>query len=158
MFTGLFAKFVAIPLVGKIIGWGKNTVTKVKGNHRLLIEYFLIAVVLVTAGLALTMWLQREKYEDRLAVAELNLATARQRLTAVEQVNQGQAQTIASLRHLRELDSRALGGLVSDYAKLTARDATLSREISVLEKNNAEVRSYLDEPVPADLARLLEQR
>lgn len=158
MLTGLVARLIAVPLIKRVLGWGKTAVTNVKDKHRLIIEYVLIGLMIAACALALTMWLQRERIEDQLSDVRTKLSTANQRLGAVEQVNEGQARTIADLRELREIDSRSLGGLASDYKRLHERDTRLARDINQLEKTDAQVRSYLDEPVPAELSRVLRQR
>jgi hypothetical protein len=149
MLTGLFAKLIAFPMIGKVLGFFKS-------KHRLVIEYVLIALLLATAGFTLSMWLSKGRTEKALTTVQTELTRAKSRLNSVEQINQAQQATIKDLRDLRAKDALALTGLADDMARLGLRDQDMRRQISELEKSNATVSEYLNQPIPTELKRLLE--
>ena len=64
MFAWISAKLLAVPLLSRLFGWGKGTALPfVKDNGRLMLCYVLIALVIASASLAVTMWFQREKLD-----------------------------------------------------------------------------------------------
>jgi len=137
-----------IKLLSKLPFFGR-AISFVTGNVRLVIEYALIATLLVTAGATITMWLQKN------GLVKENVALSG-RVTEVEAVNERQNETISTLKGLREKDAKALTTLVKQYETLAARDLESRTKVHELEKINASVRKYLDQPVPAELARLLD--
>lgn len=156
MFSGLFAKFVALPLIGKVVGAFTNRVAPfVRDKKRLIIEYILIAVIVASAATVFTLWLQREKTENKLVEASQKIDGLKKRVHTVEQINATQDRTIKTLNELREQDATALGGLLNDYTRLSERDKSVQKQIAELEKNNEKVRSYLSQPLPPELRSLL---
>lgn len=159
MFSGLFAKFVALPLIGKVVGVFTNRVAPfVRDKKRLMIEYVLIAVIIASAATVFTLWLQNRKQDDKLTTASQTIDGLKTRIQTVEFVNETQEQTIKTLNDLREQDALALGGLMTDYDRLSERDKSVQKQLAELEKNNAKVRSYLNQPLPPELRSLLEGR
>lgn len=128
------------------------------GKKRILIEYALIAVVIATAGLTVTMWAERFSLRKQLTTANQSLTTLRGRLNTVELVNSANQATIKELQDLRQTDSETLAGLVNDYNTLTERERIARRKVSDLEKRNEEVRTFLDQRLPDDLRELLNER
>lgn len=156
MFATLGAKLIALPLIGKIFGWGKGTaVPFVKDNARTLFGYILIALVIASASLAVTMWFQRERLDKKLETARTKITALEGKVQAVEQINAAQEEQLRNLSELRQIDAAALTGLNDDYRALNEHDAKMSKKLNNLENSNATVRSYLDTPVPDDLRRLL---
>lgn len=137
-----------IPGVGPAIGF-------VTGKFRLVIEYALIAAVVTLAGVAVALWGAKKRTEVVLAHTETRLTSTEGRLTTVEAINQAHEATIADLHNLREKDSLAITGLLDDYKTLHVKDQQMRDLLNDLETHNATVKSYLDQPVPADLVRLL---
>lgn len=159
MFSGLFAKFIALPLIGKVVDIFTNRVAPfVRNKKRLMIEYVLIAVIVASAATVFTLWLQNQKQEDKLTTASQTIDGLKDRVKTVEQVNETQEGTIKTLNELREQDALALGGLLSDYTRLSERDKSVQKQIADLEKNNEKVRDYLNQPLPPELRSLLESR
>lgn len=143
-----------IPFLSKLPFIGK-AVTFVTDKKRLVLEYLLIAAVITIGGAAFGLWLKTKAVENDLLQTQVTLESAKSRLTAIEFTNEQQAGTIATLRDLRNKDAFAMQGLMSDYKRLSARDKYFRDQLKHLENTNAEVRSYLDTPIPSDLACLL---
>lgn len=125
-----------------------TAVSFVAGNARLVIEYVLIALAITGAATAIALWYRTnylEAHNDEL----------RERVVNVEAINEAQDKTISDLQALRQQDAAAMAGLVTDYAKLSKSDATARKKLSELEKQNASVRDYLDQPLPHELACML---
>ena len=130
-----------VPFLGTAISF-------VTGNARLAIEYVLIALVIAGAATAIALWYRTNYLEARND--EL-----RERVVNVEVINEIQDKTISDLQALRQQDAAVMAGLVTDYAKLSKSDATARKKLSELEKQNANVRDYLDQPLPPELVCML---
>lgn len=148
MFAGLFAKFLALPLIGKILGWGK-------GRGSTIVGYVLTAIVIVFASFTVTLWFSKQKMEKSLVAAASQIQHLQNKVTAVEQVNAAQEDVIKNLQELRVVDNKALTGLSDDYRRLNLQDKAVSNKLTALEKSNAPVREYLDQPLPPELRELL---
>ena len=125
-----------------------TAVSFVAGNARLVIEYALIALAITGAATAIALWYRTNYLEacnDEL----------RKRVVNVEAINEAQDKTISDLQALRQQDAAVMAGLVTDYAKLSKSDATARKKLSKLEKQNANVRDYLDQPLPPELVCML---
>lgn len=136
---GLLTK---IPFLGTAIGF-------VSSKKRLIIEYALIAVVLSLAAVTFTLWLQKRTTDQKLETVQASLTT-------LEVANQIQDKTIDDLKDLRKRDAHALDGLLSDFKVLAEHDNTVRRKLRNLETTNEAVRDYLNKPVPAELACVLD--
>ena len=125
-----------------------TAISFVTGNARLVIEYILIALAIAGAATAIALWYRTnylEAHNDEL----------RERVASVEVINETQDKTISDLQALRQQDAAVMAGLVTDYAKLSKSDATARKKLSELEKQNANVRDYLDQPLPLELVCML---
>ena len=130
-----------VPFLGTAISF-------VTGNARLVIEYILIALAIAGAATAIALWYRTNYLEARND--EL-----RERVVNAEAINEAQDKTISDLQALRQQDAAVMAGLVTDYAKLSKSDATARKKLSELEKQNANVRDYLDQPLPPELVCML---
>lgn len=130
-----------VPFLGTAISF-------VTGNARLVIEYVLIALAIAGAATAIALWYRTNYLEARND--EL-----RERVVNVEVINEAQDKTISDLQALRQQDAAVMAGLVTDYAKLSKSDAHARKKLSELEKQNANVRDYLDQPLPPELVCML---
>ena len=131
-----------VPFLGTAISF-------VTGNARLVIEYVLIALAIAGTATAIALWYRTNYLEARND--EL-----RERVVNVEVINEAQDKTISDLQALRQQDAAVMAGLVTDYAKLSKSDATARKKLSELEKQNANVRDYLDQPLPPELVCMLD--
>ena len=93
-----------------------------------------------------------------LTSAEAAKVTLSARLQTAEQVSALQGASLENLKKLRDKDALALSKLTQDYQTLSARSVEIKSDIRALEKLNAEVKSYLDQPVPTELGKLLRER
>lgn len=125
-----------------------TVVTFVADNVRLVIEYALIALSIAGAATAIALWYRTNYLEARND--EL-----REHVANVDVINEAQDKTISELQALRQQDAAVMAGLVSDYAKLSKSDVMARKKLSELEKQNANVRDYLDQPLPPELVCML---
>lgn len=125
-----------------------TAVSYVTSSIRLAIEYILIGLIIACTASAITLWYHTQYLETRND--EL-----REHITDVEVINETQDKTISDLQELRKQDAAVMAGLVTDYAKLSKADATARKKLSELEKQNAHVRDYLDQPLPPELVCML---
>lgn len=130
-----------VPFIGTAVSF-------VTGNARLVIEYVLIGLIIAGMATAITLWYRTQYLETRND--EL-----RERISSVEVINEAQDKTITELQDLRKQDAAVMAGLVTDYAKLSKSDMAARKKLSDLEKQNAKVRDYLDQPIPAELVCML---
>lgn len=135
------ALLTKIPFIGSVINFFRP-------NLRLLVEYALIALVLVIGGAMLHMWSVKnnlQKKNEELAV----------RMSTVELTNQLQEESLTTLREARSADNEAIKGLADDNKRLSdVHNKNLNR-LRALEKQNASVRAYLDQRLPPELACVL---
>ena len=130
-----------VPFVGTAVSF-------VTGNARLVIEYVLIGLIIAGMATAITLWYRTQYLETRND--EL-----RERISNVEVINGAQDKTITDLQDLRKQDAAVMAGLVIDYAKLSKSDMAARKKLSDLEKQNANVRDHLDQPLPPELVCML---
>lgn len=135
-------------IFGKVMGF-------VTGKARLVIEYALIAAVVILCGVAVSLWGAKKSTEVTLAKTETRLGVTEGRMTTLESVNQAHEETIKELKDLRGQDAKALDGLLTDYKMLAESDSKVRTRLHSLETSNENVRNYLNLPVPAQLDCLL---
>ncbi len=109
------------------ISWIFHSFNWLSRRQRLIIEYGLVVVIMITASLTATMWFEKE-----YIVAQLN--TIQGKVVVIESVNEKQELTIHDL----DKNHLALKGKLSD-----------------LEKNDAALRKYLNTPLPNNLGCVL---
>lgn len=115
---------------------------------RLFIEYLLIGFLISLAGVTFTLWLQKNKIEERLE----NQNT---KVTQLEIKANTQDQTILDLKDMRSRDATAIDGLLNDYKTLAQNNKQAEDKLRKLEQTNEEVRRYMRDPLPAALKCLL---
>jgi hypothetical protein len=125
------------------------------GKGRLIIEYTLIGIVITLCGTASALWLAKQRTALQLAQTETRLGKAETRITVVEGVNQAHEETINDLKQLRSKDAQAIDGLIGDYKDLASKDDHAKARLKNLENTNATVKTYLNQPVPTQLACVL---
>lgn len=128
---------------------------------RLWIEYILIAVVLATVGLAVTLKMQTIRQETSISnlksdfeAEKVKVERATERLDLVEGVNEAQAKVIDTLGGQREKDNLAVTKLLNTYQTLRDNDQRLRDKLDDLEKTDADAKSYFDIPMPESVACL----
>lgn len=95
------------------------------------------------------------KQQARAETAELRQANAEARLERVVQVNQAQRGTIDRLVETQRANDRLLVNLSASVDRLSRQSRLTQEEVQQMERNNAQVRQYLDQPLPPDLAGVL---
>lgn len=146
--TSLFARVPFLKAAGAFVA----------GNYRLVIQYLLVAALITVCGFTLSLWFTKEATETRLTLAEskletadLQLATLSNQIEQAHQVNREQATEIERLEHLRQLDSAAFGEMIGRFLEASRNDAELRSLVAKLEKENASVKTYLDQRIPSEL-------
>lgn len=137
-----------LPFISSLLGFFTS-------KKRLFCEYGLIAIVVIIGGFTVGQWYSKTQLEKRLASAEATVDKVSSRLVLVEAVNNAHEQTLNNLRELRERDVVALEGLLNDYRALSLRDQQVRSQLNELRKSNQNVEIYLSQPVPDELARML---
>lgn len=126
---------------------------------RLWIEYVLIAVVLATVGLAVTLKMQTIRQETSISNLKSDFESERvkveratERLDLVEGVNDAQAKVIETLGGQREKDNLAVTKVLNLAQTLRDNDQKLRDKLDDLEKTDADAKSYFDIPMPESIA------
>lgn len=114
---------------------------------RLIIAGLVLLAFLSVGGVAL--WYRGEAISASAAAAKAKA----ERDTAV-QANKEAAATIDALQAQSRLDSRLTASLVEQMRQINDGLAAQGQQLTELEKQNADVRAYLDSLVPPDLRRL----
>ncbi len=127
------------------------------GHVRLLIEYALLAAVVMLAGTVLYNRTRIAQAETRIVSLSGDLQDAASTIRAQVAANKQQDEAIAELNRLRELDSRAITGLNSDLAKVGSTGKAIRNKIAELEVRNAQAKALLDTAVPADVGCVLDR-
>lgn len=86
--------------------------------------------------------------------ADREKVTAQMETERITSVVEGQSESIQGLLDLRERDSATLLSLASRFSLIEQEMGQLSRLRVELEKVNAEVKEYLDTPIPLELRSL----
>ena len=124
------------------MGWITKHLAPVLGaRFRLAIEYLLIATVVVLAVNYAALW-----FEARAMRVKINDNAI---------LLQKQSSAIDELLLQRVKDQKAMKGLMSGFTQLARKSENTGRKIRELEKANAQVKDYMDQPLPADLGCLL---
>lgn len=135
------ALLLKVPFIGKIVGF-------IAPNARLMIEYALIAAILCIGGATVHLWSVKNEYSKKNAELTLRMGQA-EALAAVHEA------VIVSLNEARERDNAAIVRLASENKRLDEVGKTHRSQIAKLEKENANVRNYLAERIPPELACVL---
>lgn len=121
----------------------------ITGKARLFVEYVLLALLVAAAASCVTLWMETKAQKQLLN-------DLRSRISQTEATNEAHTKTIAELSEARLRDAAATAGLIKDFEQLAKLDRSTQRKLKELERKNAAVRSYLDQPVPPELGCLLD--
>lgn len=116
---------------------------------RLVVEYILIAIIIVCAGTAATLWMKTKNLE-------LSNQRLDSRVVAVEAENKVQADTISELTALRERDAQVTEGLALAMSKIAIKDSSIRTKLQSVEVGDEKVRNFLDDPIPSNIICLLD--
>lgn len=106
-----------------------------------------VAIAALVAGL---LW-----YRGNAIEAAADLKAKEVQLAEVKSANDAQAKTIERITAQRVADDAVLVELSSKLAELRTKADETQASIAELERTNEQVKSYLANPVPSDLRRLL---
>lgn len=129
----------------------------VKTKFRLYLEYFLIILLVVTAAIGFWNYHKNKVLSANMTTANLKLAQAERDYNTVSHALNEQREALEKVEQLRKVDSVVLSSLQDDFKRIGARDTALSQSIALLEKNSAEVKSYLATATPTALACVLDR-
>jgi hypothetical protein len=128
-----------------------------KSKLRLYIEYALIGLLLIVAGFAAYNYTTRLKLDNKVTALQGRVATAEQRVAQAEEVNKAQSEALATVERMRTLDSTVLQGLGKALDTINSRDQSVRARLTMLEKSNEAVRSYLNGNVPDPVGCVLDR-
>jgi len=132
-------------------GWSVVT-----SKARLIIEYVLILVVIVMGVYCTVSYFRTKSLTASTLDLSNKLGSVSTTLDQQVSANADQDKAISDLRRLRELDSKALGGLSDELAKADTKGDTLRQKVRQLEKTNADAKALLDTAVPPALGCVLD--
>lgn len=115
---------------------------------RLWTSYFLIFLVVVFGSLSITNYVKQVRMERANHAALLAMEKQQTAITLLQSVNAQQDATIERINTIRATDGEVLTGLQDDLSNLRKRDGSLDEKLKKLERNYAEVRDFMQRPVP----------
>lgn len=122
---------------------------ELRKRARKIVLYALIGLVIVLTVVATVNVVRGMFLASKVSVLETEL-------NQVKEANRSLADSVSTIRQLRELDSEVLGRLSETLSGQLKRDSTLRTQIEILETTNETARAYLDAPIHPDVARLLQ--
>ncbi len=137
-----------IPVVGTALSF-------VTSKARLVVEYIMVGVIVATAAVTFTLWLQKNAMEKDLTVTKQSLTLTEARLNQVELVNNEQQTTITTMRNEHIKDGIATAKLLKQIEDISKENTDVRNSINELEKANADVAKYMSDSIPDELRRLL---
>jgi LysB family phage lysis regulatory protein len=114
---------------------------------KLVIAGIILVAFLSVSGVAL--W-----YRGQAISAEADAVKAKADRAAAVEANKQAAATIDALHEQARLDSKLTASLVEQMRQINDSLTAQGQQLTELEKQNADVRAYLDTLVPADLRKL----
>jgi len=130
--------------------WGAigNGVAWAFGHVRLIIEYAMIAAMVVLAGLYVAQRIHGLQLDTQVQKLTGDYAMADGTIKVLARANVDQDQAIASLKELRARDSKQIQSLQKDFKKTDAASLQVKAKLAALEKTNVQAKSLLDTAVP----------
>lgn len=114
------------------------------GKARLIVEYVLIATVVILCCISYMLWLHKR-------YAESELETEKLKISQIEQINKSQQETIEHLKNIREIDGKSVAALLTTTDSIRKSAAKATARLEKLENENENVSKYLATPVPFEL-------
>ena len=128
------------------------------GHVRLLIEYLMIAAMVVLAGLYVAQRIHSLQLDTQVQKLAGDAQLAHGTIKVLAQANVDQDAAIASLKELRARDSKQIQSLQKDFKKTDAASLQVKAKLAALEKTNAQAKSLLDTAVPDAVGCVLDGR
>lgn len=108
-----------------------------------IISYVVLTLFLAVAGLASVYYVKTQKLEADIARMGGELKTTQGVLDSTKE-------SLAAVERSMEVSDKLIGELGSTLRKTSERGSMISERVSMLEKNNAEIRSFLALHLPDD--------
>lgn len=123
-------------------------------RKRLLVEYMLIAGLVMLGGMTAGMWAMKRELSIRLDATEKQSEYFSERLQIARDYIETQHKTIEEMRDTMKRNENALSKLSRTVQHANETDAEFRKEYEKL-KSNRETLDFLNTRVPDDVARLL---
>lgn len=108
-----------------------------------IISYVVLALFLAVAGLAGVYYVKTQTLEASIATMDGELKTTQGVLASTQH-------SLAAVERSVEVSDKLLGELGSSLRKTSEKGSMIGERVAMLEKNNAEIRSFLALPLPDD--------
>ncbi len=135
--------------VGNGVGW-------VFGHVRLIIEYAMIAAMVILAGLYVAQRIHGLQLDTEVQKLTNHSKLADGTIKVLADANVEQDRSIARLKELRAKDSRQIQSLQKDFKKTDRASLQIKAKLSELEKTNVQAKSLLDTAVPDTVGCVLD--
>lgn len=133
-----------------------NVVLWFQSKTRLITEYLLLGLLVSVCGLAYSLYLTRAEVRDDLTTAQEKIGNLETSLTVQQMANSLNTDAISALQQFRELDAQTTNSLLTLLQTMNKERTAQDQRLKNLEKDNAEVRPYLNSSVPTGYDCLLE--
>ncbi len=138
-----------IPLLSSAFSW-------VTGNARLVIEYALLAALVVVGVIAMTAKMHGLVLDKQISDMQGKVDTQQGTINNLVDANTQQQQAIGQLQDMRDKDSHTIVGLQGDLKMFRVSAKSVSDKVSELEKNNARAKALMDVAVAPDIGCVLD--
>lgn len=138
-----------IPLLSSAFSW-------VTGNARLVIEYALLAALVVVGVIAMTAKMHGLVLDKQISDMQGKVDTQQGTINNLVDANTQQQQAIGQLQDMRDKDSHTIVGLQGDLKLFRVSAKSVSDKVSELEKNNARAKALMDVAVAPDIGCVLD--
>ena len=130
-------------------------VTWVLTRKRLLMEYLLLAMFLVTGGLSVGMWAAKKGVTADLEGTRLYLRTVSEKLEMAHQEIQVQQQQLEQMKKTGAANSVAIHNMITQWERVNRENDVMRSRLQDLERKDPSVANWLDVPIPDALGGLL---
>lgn len=128
------------------------------GHIRLIIEYAMIAAMVMLAGLYVAQRIHGLQLDTQVQKLTNDTQQAEGTIKVLANANVEQDQAIAGLKELRARDSKQIQSLQKDFKKTDAASLQVKAKLDALEKTNVQAKSLLDTAVPDVVGCMLDGR
>lgn len=99
-----------------------------------ILSYIVLALFLIVGGLAATYYVKSKVQDSKITVLESNLGAAEK--------------SLAEVRDSIAASDRIIRGLSGTLSEIDERGSVITERVSMLERNNEEIRRLLDTRLP----------
>lgn len=130
-------------------------VTWVLTRKRLVMEYLLLAMFLVTGGLSVGMWAAKKGVTADLEGTRLYLHTVSEKLEMAHQEIEVQHQQLEQMKKTGAANSVAIHNMMTQWERVNRENDVMRSRLRDLERKDPSVANWLDVPIPDALGGLL---